>query len=453
MVLRRLLAWASASPDVVRVLPAWSTVMATESIVSVSRVSEAAIRSWSATRRSSRLRAAIAPPKRAAAMSPARITPVMPNASSSVPRRRGSMPSPFMGGWYACGLVARTGSRTRAATPAPTLACLPAMRRRWPPELARYHVDPARPPECRAWSAACQTRTGRRSHGNSREARPHHGNHGPGRLVPRRAAPRQGVRRPRAHPPLELLQHRPDRPPLPRPARDRPAPLAPPRGPHRLVFPHRPPPRGPARRGVQPGRPEPREGELRDARVHRGDRRDGHPPDAGGRAHGGLADPVLPGGILRDVREGAREPADGDNAVQPAQPVRRGEGLRPLPDHRLPRGLRHPRLQRHPVQPRVPAPWWHLRDPQGHHRDRGHPRGQGRARVPRQPRGEKGLGVRQGIRRGDVADAPAGCTGRLRGGDRRDALGPGAVRDRVRAGWPRLAGARPDRRALLPPDR
>ena len=51
------------------------------------------------------------------------------------------------------------------------------------------------------------------------EARPHHRHHRAGRLVPRRAAARQGLRGPRHRPPLVVVQHRAHRPPLPRPAR------------------------------------------------------------------------------------------------------------------------------------------------------------------------------------------------------------------------------------------
>ncbi len=143
---------------------------------------------------------------------------------------------------------------------------------------------------------------------------------------------------------------------------------------------HRPPPPGPARRGLQPGRPEPRQGELRDARVHRRDRGHGHAPDAGGRPHGGLADPLLPGRQLRDVRPGAsRSPQTRDDALQPAQPVRGRQGLRPLHDRRLPRGLRPPRQQRDPLQPRVAAPRRDLRDPQGDPRGRGDPQGRRRS--------------------------------------------------------------------------
>ena len=56
----------------------------------------------------------------------------------------------------------------------------------------------------------------------------------------------------------------------------------------------------------------------------------------------------------------------------PAQPVRRGEGIRPLPDGQLPRELRHVRGLGDPLQPRVAAPRPRVRDPQGHRRRRPH---------------------------------------------------------------------------------
>ena len=73
---------------------------------------------------------------------------------------------------------------------------------------------------------------------------------------------------------------------------------APLRRPDRLLVADRPPPPGPARRGLQPGRPEPRQGQLRDARVHRRHGRHGHPAAARGRADRRLADPLLPGGLV-----------------------------------------------------------------------------------------------------------------------------------------------------------
>ena len=68
----------------------------------------------------------------------------------------------------------------------------------------------------------------------------------------------------------------------------------------------------------------------------------------------------------RDVRQGAGGPADGDHAVLPPQPVRRGQGLRPLDHGQLPRELRPARQLRHPVQPREPAPRPRVRHPQDH---------------------------------------------------------------------------------------
>jgi GDPmannose 4,6-dehydratase len=61
-------------------------------------------------------------------------------------------------------------------------------------------------------------------------------------------------------------------------------------------------------------------------------------------------------------------PAEGDHALLPAQPVRRGQALCLLDHGELPRGLRHVRLQRHPVQPREPAARRDLRHAQDHPR-------------------------------------------------------------------------------------
>ncbi len=152
------------------------------------------------------------------------------------------------------------------------------------------------------------------------------------------------------------------------------APLPPLRRPHRQLQPHRPPPPDQARRGLQPRRPEPRQGELRDARVHR---RDARP-----WARCGCSRPSAPRtGPSASTRPAAarctarcwRRPQTRDDALQPAQPVRGRQGLRPLHDRRLPRGLRPARQQRHPVQPRVAAARRHLRDPQGHPRRRRDP--------------------------------------------------------------------------------
>ena len=69
------------------------------------------------------------------------------------------------------------------------------------------------------------------------------------------------------------------------------------------------------------------------------------------------------------VRRGAAARVD---AVLSAQPVRRGEGLRPLDHRELPRELRALRRVGHPLQPREPAPRPGVRDAQGHRRRRAH---------------------------------------------------------------------------------
>ena len=63
----------------------------------------------------------------------------------------------------------------------------------------------------------------------------------------------------------------------------------------------------------------------------------------------------------------------------------------------------------------------------------------------RQPRRRARLGLREGLRRGDVADAPAGRAGRLRDRDGRGAQRARARRGRVRACRHRPGRARPDR--------
>ena len=125
-----------------------------------------------------------------------------------------------------------------------------------------------------------------------------------------------------------------------------------------------------ARRDLQPRRAELR-ADVVDAagahgRVH-GARRDA---DARGDEEGGAQGALLPGELERDVRQGRREPAARDHAVLSAQPVRRGEGLRPLDHGELPRELRPLRRLRDSVQSREPATRSGVRDAQGHRRAR-----------------------------------------------------------------------------------
>ena len=74
-------------------------------------------------------------------------------------------------------------------------------------------------------------------------------------------------------------------------------------------------------------------------------------------------DPLLPGVVERDVRQGGRDAPAGVDALLPAVALRRGQGLRPLDHGQLPRVLRPARHQRHPVQPRGPPPGPRVRRP------------------------------------------------------------------------------------------
>ena len=84
-------------------------------------------------------------------------------------------------------------------------------------------------------------------------------------------------------------------------------------------------------------------------RVHRRRRH----ADARGDARSVPRGALLPGLLERDVRQGARGPADRDDALLPALALRRGEGLRALHHRQLPRVLRPARHVGDPVQPRV----------------------------------------------------------------------------------------------------
>ena len=178
-------------------------------------------------------------------------------------------------------------------------------------------------------SALCQERPSRH------ETRAHHRYHGPGRQLPRRTPPDEGLRGPRHRPPGEHRVVRAHRPPV----RQGPPP---PGRPPRPALPHRRDEGLEPGRGLQPRRPELRAHELEAAlphrRVHghRGDAGAGGDPPAGQGPH-----PLLPGVVERDVRQGPGRPADGGHALLPAEPVRRGQALRPLDHDQLPRELRH----------------------------------------------------------------------------------------------------------------
>ena len=76
-------------------------------------------------------------------------------------------------------------------------------------------------------------------------------------------------------------------------------------------------------------------------------------------------DPLLPGQLERDVRQGPAGAPGGDDPVPPPLALRRREGLRALDHRQLPRVLRPPRVERHPVQPRVATTRAGVPAPQG----------------------------------------------------------------------------------------
>ena len=130
---------------------------------------------------------------------------------------------------------------------------------------------------------------------------------------------------------------------------------------------------------------------------------------------------LLPGVLESEMFGKVREvPQTEDDAVLPALALRRGEGLRPLHHRQLPRvattcfaaqGI----LFNH----ESPAPRAGVRHPQDHLARGGDQARAARRARARQPRRRARLGLREGLRRGDVADAPAGRARRLRDRDRR----------------------------------
>ena len=203
------------------------------------------------------------------------------------------------------------------------------------------------------------------------EDRPDHRHHRPGRLLPRRAPPRQGLRGPRHHPPRLDLQHRPDRPHLPGPARRRTrgwscttatSPTA-----SMLVN---------LMRDVEPDEVY-HLGAQSHVKVsfempeYTGDvtGRRHHPP---ARGH-----PRVRASTRRFYQASSSEmfgstppPQNEETPFHPRSPYGCAKVYALLGDGQLPRGLRHARDQRDPLQPREPAPRRDLRDPQDHPRGR-----------------------------------------------------------------------------------
>ena len=130
---------------------------------------------------------------------------------------------------------------------------------------------------------------------------------------------------------------------------------------------------------------------------------------------------------------GAPPPQSETTPFQPRSPYACAKVFAHQLCHELPRGLRHVHLQRHPLQPRVARgaaiPFVTRKITRAAARIK---HGLREEALPRQPRRQARLGLRRRLRRGDVADAPAGQARRLRHRDRRDALGARAAGRRVR---------------------
>ncbi len=126
-------------------------------------------------------------------------------------------------------------------------------------------------------------------------------------------------------------------------------------------------------------------------------------------------------------------PQTENDAVLPAQPLRRRQALRPLDGRELPRSLRDARLERHPVQSREPAPRRDLRHPQDHARRRRDRKRAAGAALSRQSRRRARLGPCARICARHVADAAAAGARRLRARHRRAPL-------RAHASWRRRFG-------------
>ena len=195
---------------------------------------------------------------------------------------------------------------------------------------------------------------------------------------------------------------------------------------------------GAAGRGLQPRRDLVRRAVVQAAGAHGGGHRPRRPADARGdpgrRRHAEQPDPLLSGVVERDVRQGARGAAERGDAVPSAQPVRRREGVRPQHHGQLPRGVRHSTRAAgscSTTKSERRGPEFVTRKiSKARRAHQARPPGEARARHPRDA---TRLGIRAGVRRGDVADAAAARAGRLRHRDGRDAHRPGVPRARVRA--------------------
>src|SRR6185312_5528862 len=134
-------------------------------------------------------------------------------------------------------------------------------------------------------------------------------------------------------------------------------------------------------------------------------------------------------------------------------PLRGRQGDRALGGRELPRCLRHPRVLRHPLQPRVAAPARAVRHAQDRVRRGAHRAGrEGEAAPRRHPRFAR-LGLGAGVRDGDVEDAPGARPRGLRHRHGRDPHARGIPGARVLDRGAALAGPRGARSRAQPTER
>ncbi len=197
------------------------------------------------------------------------------------------------------------------------------------------------------------------------ETRADYRHHWPGRVVSGRMAARSRLRGVRTDPPSLRHQLLADRAP------DRSSHADPRRPARSAVADSRARTRS-AARGLQPRRDVVRAGLLGSADADRRVQLAGRDPRARGRARRRSDHSPLSGVVIRDVREGPRSAAARDDAVLPAESVRRVEGVRALHHGQLSRELRLVCRLRNPVQPRVAAARARVRDAESHRRRRPH---------------------------------------------------------------------------------
>ena len=194
--------------------------------------------------------------------------------------------------------------------------------------------------------------------------------------------------------------------------------------------------------GLQPGRAVVRPDVVEPAGAHRRDHRPRRDPAARRHPDRRPGDPLLPGELVGDVRQGARGPPDArPRPSTPAAPTgwprSTATGSRSTTGRATActprRGSSSTTSRPGGVSSSSPRKVTH-----GVARIAAGLRRQAAARQPRRP---ARLGLRRRLRAGHVADAPAGRARRLRRGDRRDPLGAGALRARLRRGRPRLGAS------------